>query len=640
MMAISMSEFPLSSLKSIVEGSLRGSEREELLRALCDIETKYSSDELKVAVVGEFSSGKSTFINSLLGFRLLVDGVFPTTASATYIDAKQEGGSTELRVAFRDGNEFKLSETLMSVFGFFSRFVPLLRYLLRHYNVRPNSIYEVIRLLTSDQKIAQEVKKIELHLPSRIAGKEGIVDIDLPTQIRLIDTPGFNPGEESVSNHFEITKNVVENEADLAIILTPLDRAMSHSLATFMRESIAPYLHRCIFVITKADQWSEQEQQSVIQFVRDQLVGEFKLANPKIYCVSAICMLPVLNMPEERRILWSGLQKNFRAFEQDLWSYVGEARRKAISEHSYRLLVSVIERLKKELAKKREQILSTRSFLERNRIKHIEDCTRVLVEWGENRLGQLYNGSDLSAASFTKETSEACEQLVWQCENLKDFGRTYGPKIREIINWHLSCYNTRTKEILQCFKSLMEDEILKHFDREFASHYRDMPSLRPRKMQLPQDADNATHFLDEEQVQKNVNEIIENARVTLPIIGDVHPDSIWTNIFSFFISVDKTKVKREICAKLVSMVSDLFEEVERGTRDACSQFVQLQCKYLEAVADVNVKTYGHRVKHLILDHEEKLAKLEKEYSSLTDHEGKAERIRANVQHSLIKLNGI
>jgi len=40
---------------------------------------------LRLAVVGEFSSGKSTFINALLQKDLLPEGILPTTGVATYI---------------------------------------------------------------------------------------------------------------------------------------------------------------------------------------------------------------------------------------------------------------------------------------------------------------------------------------------------------------------------------------------------------------------------------------------------------------------------------------------------------------------------------------------------------------------------
>ena len=42
-------------------------------------------DIFMVVIVGEFNSGKSTFINSLLGAKYLKDGVLPTTAKVAIL---------------------------------------------------------------------------------------------------------------------------------------------------------------------------------------------------------------------------------------------------------------------------------------------------------------------------------------------------------------------------------------------------------------------------------------------------------------------------------------------------------------------------------------------------------------------------
>eukprot|EP00953_Heterococcus_sp_UTEX-ZZ885_P040363 20637-Heterococcus_DN1.PRE.4 len=52
-------------------------------------------DVFMVIVVGEFNSGKSTFINALLGDRYVAEGVLPTTASINIL-RKSEPGVTEV----------------------------------------------------------------------------------------------------------------------------------------------------------------------------------------------------------------------------------------------------------------------------------------------------------------------------------------------------------------------------------------------------------------------------------------------------------------------------------------------------------------------------------------------------------------
>lgn len=57
-------------------------------------------EPLKIAVIGQFSSGKSTFLNTLLGREILPTGVVPVTAKATYI---KYAPNELLNVTYNDG---------------------------------------------------------------------------------------------------------------------------------------------------------------------------------------------------------------------------------------------------------------------------------------------------------------------------------------------------------------------------------------------------------------------------------------------------------------------------------------------------------------------------------------------------------
>ena len=49
------------------------------------LESRIEVDECRIAVVGEFSSGKSTFVNAIIGKDLLKHATLETTAALTYI---------------------------------------------------------------------------------------------------------------------------------------------------------------------------------------------------------------------------------------------------------------------------------------------------------------------------------------------------------------------------------------------------------------------------------------------------------------------------------------------------------------------------------------------------------------------------
>ena len=57
----------------------------QILADIQNIDSRLNEDVFKLAVVGEFSSGKSTFINAIIGMDLLSHSTEETTATLTYI---------------------------------------------------------------------------------------------------------------------------------------------------------------------------------------------------------------------------------------------------------------------------------------------------------------------------------------------------------------------------------------------------------------------------------------------------------------------------------------------------------------------------------------------------------------------------
>jgi GTPase Era involved in 16S rRNA processing/gas vesicle protein len=65
------------------------------------VEQKLGSEELKLALVGGFSAGKSTLINALLGEKILTSRINPTTICPTFISY---GDEPRVQITFTDGS--------------------------------------------------------------------------------------------------------------------------------------------------------------------------------------------------------------------------------------------------------------------------------------------------------------------------------------------------------------------------------------------------------------------------------------------------------------------------------------------------------------------------------------------------------
>ena len=127
-----------------------------------------ANSPLKILITGEFKTGKSTLINTLLGRQILKSDVLPTTAVATYICY---GENEQLVVSLKDGSQW---------------IYPLEQ--LKELTAEGNETFAAIR---------RQIEKVFLYLP-----------LAFLRHITLIDSPGINV---DISYHVEATKNLIDD---------------------------------------------------------------------------------------------------------------------------------------------------------------------------------------------------------------------------------------------------------------------------------------------------------------------------------------------------------------------------------------------------------------------------------------------
>lgn len=164
---------------------------EELEHFRCRLQ----DDEFRIAVVGEFSSGKSTFINAILGKDLLQHASTETTATLTRLvnvdptDPQCGIGTVHLR----NGNTLSL---------------PTL-----------NNLKEYTTTASEEFHVVDEIESVELYLPI-LKSKRRIV---------IVDTPGLNG---TADGHREQTIRLIQ-QAHACIYLIPR-RGLAESDVEFL----------------------------------------------------------------------------------------------------------------------------------------------------------------------------------------------------------------------------------------------------------------------------------------------------------------------------------------------------------------------------------------------------------------------
>ena len=172
----------------------------------------------------------------------------------------------------------------------------------------------------------------------------------------IIDTPGFNPGASDVDNHFDVTREVVEEYADLAIILTPAHAAMSSTLLSFLENHIRAYLHRCVFGIPKIYDHTESERRNLLDMVVQVLGKRFGLRAPRLFMAAARTMLPVKYLPPELETSWHTHQKSFIKIENSIWNLLSKSKEQAIKATLARYLKSITGEISTAIKEKKKQV--------------------------------------------------------------------------------------------------------------------------------------------------------------------------------------------------------------------------------------------------------------------------------------------
>ncbi|MBA3549095.1 MAG: dynamin family protein [Nannocystis sp.] len=177
---------------------------------------------LTIAIMGEFSSGKSTFINALLGEAVAPMGVLPTTST---INLFRRGPSGSARVHYRDGSIGTVARDEVHTF-------------LQHL----------------DDLEASRIRHMEIERTGPRLGEAAVVD-----------TPGLNALD---AFHERVTREFVE-EADAIIWIFSATRGGAASEGSALK-SLCADGRQVLGVLNKVDTLEPEERAELVAYLQDQ----------------------------------------------------------------------------------------------------------------------------------------------------------------------------------------------------------------------------------------------------------------------------------------------------------------------------------------------------------------------------------
>lgn len=229
----------------------QSSVKQNLERQLNAIQEKQKDHKLNISVIGEFSTGKSSFVNALVGYELLAVNVIQgTTVAITIIEYDNEFAITSFDFSGRQKRE-----VFPSI----------------------DALRKQLYIYTTDPIYAKQINYITVTLPSEI----------LKSGFRIIDTPGTNSLELW---HEDVTRRAINELSDLSIIITDATQPMPATMIAFVDNTLEDRVKECAFVANKIDRINVTERDGIIGFIKNKICHSFELEDCFVFPFSSMAL--------------------------------------------------------------------------------------------------------------------------------------------------------------------------------------------------------------------------------------------------------------------------------------------------------------------------------------------------------------
>lgn len=397
------------------------------LAQLDELRQLVQDERFSVVVIGEFSRGKSTFINALLGAALIPMDVLPETA---VIHALHYGEEPALTVVRRDGSTEK-----------------------------GEASSEYLQQFVVGNQDVDAVSYIKIAYPADF----------LAGNVLLVDTPGVSDMDEQRA---EITYGFLP-QADVVIVLLDATAPLKKTEKDFINQRVLPQgIRRVIFVANKADHIDPEEvpdnyaeilQKRLDKAFGESLEGELFLVSAKLALDSALQKNASLWEQSGMEVLAVRLREIFAAERAGIrdsrlqWQYrriCGRIYRRLTSEKCLMgMKGSALEAARDSLG----QLIASRG-----EAPHIE-------EYAAQTEQHILQMTEKSLKFFYDKLHEEVVELVMEYGG-QDFKMFVERRLqrnvqREIDNW-IAMYSPRIEQLISKMKIELAQGLSRYFNQQ------------------------------------------------------------------------------------------------------------------------------------------------------------------------------
>lgn len=575
--------------------------RHRLEKQVSAIVDKQNDNLLNISVIGEFSTGKSSFINALVGYELLAVNVIQgTTVAITIIEYSEEFSITL--------TDF-LGKSLKIIFKSI------------------DSLRQQLHIYTTDAAYAKKIDYVTVTLPSDI----------LKNGYRIIDTPGTNSLELW---HEEVTCRAIRDLSDLSIVLTDATQAMPATLVSFLDNTLGDSIESCAFVANKIDRIGDKERDGIIKFIGKKICQSFDIEDPMVLPFSSVALTN--SFTKETVSVDSGSFLLTTSSLERLLSYTAKQRLRAQAQKILHLVDDIYSTLDNNIKSFAAQYQQELQILERSRQTDFKPFISRQIYLRQKSFmagAQDYKYKVESVCdSLASEAKNNIETKIQNCSTLDGLSNYIKGSLSKDIKDEGQSIISGTEAQFKKLRKLFNKE-LKQFQKEFEREFDKLKilsvkfNLKPKDMVVRHSAHSAnigpvTTLITEELSKENW--AVGGGAAAGAAIGTVLAPGIGTivgTVIGLFAGAaaapDTSGVKGKIKSKLSTPLHSYYRSVASDCMTNYNNFVDDIRSRLETEINRYYSTYASTIAQRIKDWEARhravkgrIQMIEKEIDSL------------------------
>lgn len=367
----------LNVINSAINSSFLSEEKQDSLsKQLERIKKRLSDNKIYLGIVGEFSTGKSTLINSLIGEDFFVTNAIQGTT--TTITKLEYGKRIGLKIEFVSGKVLRYDRNKTEILKLYKpdiyehlSFLEKMKMRtldMLHSNNSDRYLLEVFDSITTSDEISKSLNEVTVYYPSELLNN-GIV---------IVDTPGT---DSLTPSHAEITRRAIKEICDIALVIIPATQPLSQTLIDYVDDNLGDVADKCIYFITKIELIRRSIERIHMQKVVAQRITSYlNVGNPHVVFAPSLLSLEEKGVVEktgrtehlsneERRDLCSQFKSDINC----IMDQIHYEREQTINDKIQRLTSSLKDELQADISSTNNELKKVLEETQMMRMKPLRD---------------------------------------------------------------------------------------------------------------------------------------------------------------------------------------------------------------------------------------------------------------------------